>query len=51
MEINKKKFQSGDKILDRLMWDKSINIDQFTVGYEDRFLGVLEVKIHEFINN
>jgi Uncharacterized protein conserved in archaea len=42
------KFKGADHIVDRLMWDKKLNKEEFTVGYEDRFLGILEIPFLEF---
>lgn len=40
-----KKMKSADHILDCLHWDQRFDESEFTLGYEDRFLGVLEVPL------
>lgn len=42
------KFKGGDQIFNRILWDKSLNRDEFVVGYEDRFLGILEIPFNDF---
>lgn len=42
------KFKGADHICDRLLWDESLKKEEYVVGYEDRFLGVLEIPFTEF---
>jgi len=42
------KLKGAEQIYNRILWDKSLNHDEFTVGYEDRFLGTLELPFTEF---
>lgn len=35
-------------IIDRITWDQSLNIKDYTIGYEDRFLGVVEIEFEEY---
>ena len=46
-----KKFVGGDHIINRVLWDKQHDQKEFTVGYEDRFLGLLEMPFDEFIES
>jgi len=32
----------------QLKWDQDLNADTYTVGYEDRFLGMQEISIADF---
>mmetsp|Transcript_16721 Transcript_16721/g.14609 ORF Transcript_16721/g.14609 Transcript_16721/m.14609 type:complete len:91 (+) Transcript_16721:1992-2264(+) len=42
------KFKGADHIFNRIMWDKTFNKSEFVVGYEDRFLGIMEIPYEEF---
>ena len=42
------KFKGADHIYNRILWDKSLNKNEFHIGYEDRFLGTLEIAFDEF---
>lgn len=42
------KFKGADLIFDRILWDKKFDKSEFSVGYEDRFLGILEVPFLDF---
>ena len=35
-------MKTAADVISRLQWDSELPIEQFTVGYTDRFLGVLE---------
>jgi len=43
-----KKFKGADHILDRVLWDPELNADEFIIGYEDRFVGILEIEATQF---
>ena len=45
---NSMKFKGADHICHRLLWDESLKKEEYVVGYEDRFLGVLEIPFNEF---
>jgi len=42
------KFKGSDHVYHRILWDKKFNKEEFSVGYEDRFLGILEIPFVEF---
>lgn len=42
------KFKGADHIFNRILWDKKMNKEEYTIGYEDRFLGILEIPYLEF---
>jgi len=42
------KFKGADHIYDRILWDEKLDKSEFSIGYEDRFLGILEVPFEEF---
>mmetsp|Transcript_4240 Transcript_4240/g.3561 ORF Transcript_4240/g.3561 Transcript_4240/m.3561 type:complete len:86 (+) Transcript_4240:345-602(+) len=42
------KFKGADHIYDRILWDEKLKPEDFTIGYEDRFLGILEISFNEF---
>ena len=48
-ETTGQKLAGSDHIINRILWDKSYESGEFTVGYEDRFLGILEMPFVEFI--
>ena len=48
-EPTSQKLRGGDYVINRILWDSSYNRADFTIGYEDRFLGVLEMPFDEFI--
>lgn len=45
------KFKAEHQIISRILWDKSYDQSDFSVGYEDRFLGILEMPFTEFIKS
>jgi len=49
IEEVEKKSRRADQIMDRIEWDKKLNKHDFAVGYEDRFVGILEIPYTEFI--
>lgn len=49
--MSSKKFKPANKMLDRILWDPSLNKEDFTVGYEDRFLGIMEISIEEYMKS
>ncbi|CAK84555.1 unnamed protein product (macronuclear) [Paramecium tetraurelia] len=44
-----KKFKPTLQVIDRILWDTKFNKEDFIVGYEDRFLGIMEVPFTDFI--
>ena len=42
------KFKGADHIFHRILWDKKMLKEEFTIGFEDRFLGILEIPFLEF---
>ncbi|CAD8191464.1 unnamed protein product [Paramecium pentaurelia] len=46
-----KKFKPTLQVIDRILWDIKFNKEDFIVGYEDRFLGIMEVPFTDFINS
>jgi uncharacterized protein (UPF0248 family) len=42
------KFKGADQIYHRILWDDELNKEEFEVGYEDRYLGTLEIPFKEF---
>lgn len=45
---NKAKFKGSDIIFQRFKWDDGIDLNKVTIGYLDRFKGVLEIKFNDF---
>eukprot|EP00331_Platyophrya_macrostoma_P017166 CAMPEP_0176474716 /NCGR_PEP_ID=MMETSP0127-20121128/43189_1 /TAXON_ID=938130 /ORGANISM="Platyophrya macrostoma, Strain WH" /LENGTH=239 /DNA_ID=CAMNT_0017870199 /DNA_START=57 /DNA_END=773 /DNA_ORIENTATION=- len=45
------KIRDGEYVINRILWDTSYNKADFTVGYEDRFLGMMEMPFEEFITS
>lgn len=43
------RLRDGEYVINRILWDSKYNKEDFTVGYEDRFLGILEMPFNEFI--
>ena len=45
-------FKGADKIMKHLQWEiaNKKEIAEYTVGYEDRFLGLLEIGIEDFMD-
>lgn len=41
-------LKEASKIIDRIRWDSSLDQNDFIVGYEDRFVGVLELSVEDF---
>eukprot|EP01113_Clastostelium_recurvatum_P051122 TRINITY_DN9857_c0_g1_i1.p1 TRINITY_DN9857_c0_g1~~TRINITY_DN9857_c0_g1_i1.p1 ORF type:complete len:962 (+),score=263.64 TRINITY_DN9857_c0_g1_i1:104-2989(+) len=44
----KARMHTSEEVYNRIMWDGHLNKEEFIVGYEDRFVGVLEVPFEEF---
>ncbi|XP_036394061.1 leukocyte receptor cluster member 9 isoform X2 [Megalops cyprinoides] len=44
----KPRMRTADDVISRILWDPSLNPADFSVGYLDRFLGVLERPFSEF---
>jgi uncharacterized protein (UPF0248 family) len=36
------RFRGADKIFHRILWDEKFDRDEFVIGYEDRFEGIIE---------
>lgn len=41
-------LRPAQDILSRIRWDPELNVDDFLVGYEDRFVGVKEVELSQW---
>lgn len=50
-KIGQKFSKSADKILKQIAWDERLKNGKFSVGYEDRFLGIIEKPYEEFSNS
>eukprot|EP00727_Mastigamoeba_balamuthi_P000715 m51a1_g10640 hypothetical protein (1092) ;mRNA; r:11564-15406 len=44
----KEKMRTSSDVFNRVRWDPSFNPAEWTVGYEDRFLGMMEVPLEEY---
>jgi uncharacterized protein (UPF0248 family) len=44
----KNKLIPSDKIINKIKWDKKYNIEELTIGYIDRFIGIQEANMEEF---
>lgn len=42
------KLRTATDVIKRIKWDPSLNLDNFSVGYLDRFLGVIEEPFETF---
>jgi len=42
------KLRTSEAVYNRIKWDKEWNVDDFIVGYEDRFVGIMEIPFVEF---
>jgi len=45
----KSKFRTAEYIINRIQWDPNLNLKEYRIGYEDRFLGIVEIEFDEFI--
>ena len=47
----KSKFRTAEYIINRIQWDPNLNANKndYRIGYEDRFLGIVEIEFEEFI--
>eukprot|EP01012_Entosiphon_sulcatum_P061282 TRINITY_DN8672_c0_g1_i2.p1 TRINITY_DN8672_c0_g1~~TRINITY_DN8672_c0_g1_i2.p1 ORF type:complete len:1107 (-),score=196.52 TRINITY_DN8672_c0_g1_i2:345-3638(-) len=41
-------FLPAEKVFHRLMWDEQFNPDEYDIGYEDRFKGILYMPLRKF---
>lgn len=46
----KEKLRTAGYILDRIHWDPNLQEEEFRIGYEDRFLGIVEIEFEEFMS-
>jgi len=46
-----KKLGSAEQIFNKIRWDPKYDTSMFTVGYLDRFIGVMEMSFDKFIVN
>lgn len=44
----KPKLRTSNDVFDRIIWDKDLNPEDFTITYKDRFDGMMEVPFLEF---
>lgn len=44
----KKKFKTSEEVYNRLKWSGKYNTEEFTIGYEDRFVGIIESPLDTF---
>lgn len=44
----KPKLRTSNDVFDRILWDKDLNPEEFTITYKDRFDGMMEVPFLEF---
>jgi uncharacterized protein (UPF0248 family) len=48
-QVHHKRLKGADKVLARLQWDPALNSEEFVLGFEDRFIGVIELPVKEFL--
>jgi len=51
LELNKRRFRPFQEILHRLQWDSRFNIEDYTVGYLERFEGIKEMPASSWIGD
>lgn len=51
MAARKIKFRTSKDVYDRLCWDSQLDSNLYTVGYKDRFRGMVELGLGEFRNS
>ncbi len=44
-------FKPANQILDRILWDPDLKQQEFRVGYEDRFLGIMEISVEDYMKS
>ena len=44
----KEKLRPIQDIVNRIKWDESYNVEDYVVGYEDRFDGVMEINLQDW---
>lgn len=44
----KRKLRTSQDLYSRILWDGSFDSDNITIGYEDRFIGIVEVQFQQF---
>jgi uncharacterized protein (UPF0248 family) len=47
-EESKKKVRTAKAAIDKVLWDPNLDQNEFSVGYFDKYMGVLETKIDEY---
>lgn len=41
-------MRTGIEAYNRIKWDESIDVKDVVIGFEDRFLGIVEVRTFKF---
>lgn len=47
-DLPQKRLKGANLIMKQILWDPKLNFTEFVVGYEDRFLGIIEVTAADF---
>lgn len=47
-DLPQKRLKGANLIMKQILWDPKLNFTDFVVGYEDRFLGIIEVSAADF---
>eukprot|EP01080_Neovahlkampfia_damariscottae_P009129 gene9129-1218_t len=48
MTQQKKSLRSSKDIINRFKWDNSFDKDKLTIGYKDRFVGIMECNLETY---
>lgn len=38
-------------VLDKILWDPNLNKDEYKVGYFDKYMGILDIKVEDYMNS
>ena len=49
--IKKAKLRPAHDIINRIKWDSDMRINDYLIGYEDRFLGVLQMNLEKWVGH
>ncbi|KAF8431740.1 hypothetical protein BGX38DRAFT_1228084 [Terfezia claveryi] len=49
--IKKAKLRPAHDIINRIKWDSDMDIHDYLIGYEDRFLGILQMNLEKWVGH
>lgn len=48
--ITSERFPTSEGVVNRIRWDDTFDFDSYFVGYKDRFVGIQEISLSQFVD-